>query len=61
MNKNDTGWFRFDYNNKPRLGLVIGPDTRPGTNNVVCLVPGGIKTFNVKKMEKVSNETTIIV
>jgi len=60
MNKHTTGWFRFLYSDKPRLGLVIGPDTRPNTNNVVCLTADGIKTFNVTKMEEVVDETTLI-
>ena len=59
MNKTQTGWFTFDYKNERRGGLVIGPDLRPNTNNVVCLTETGVRTFNVTKMEGVVDETVL--
>lgn len=61
MNKTQTGWFQFDYAGKARYGLVIGPDTRPNTNNVVCCTDKGVRTYNVNKMENVIDETSIYV
>lgn len=60
MDKQDTGWYRFDYNGKPRMGLVIGPDTRPGTNNAVILTEEGVRMYKYSKMENIINETTVI-
>ena len=59
MNKNTTGWLSFRYNDEVRNGLVIGPDTRPGTNNVVCCTADGIRTFKVEKMQDVIDETVL--
>lgn len=59
MNMTQTGWFRFRYNDKERLGFVIGPDLRPNTNNVVCLTADGTRAFNVAKMTEVVNETEL--
>jgi len=59
MNNTQTGWFKFTYDDKPRSGLVIGPDTRPNTNNVVCLTADGTRTFKVEKMNNVVDETVL--
>jgi hypothetical protein len=53
------GWMTFLYDGKARGGLIIGPDTRPGTNNVVCLTADGVRAFKVSKMEEVVDETTL--
>ena len=60
-NRNETGWLTFKYSDKERSGLAIGPDTRPGTNNVVVLTRDGVRTFNAQKMKDVVNETVIVV
>lgn len=37
------------YNGKPRFGLDMGDDERPGTNNRVVLTLDGVRTFNKDK------------
>ena len=59
MNKNKTGWLRFNYHDKPREGFAIGPDTRPNTNNIVCLTSEGVRMYTVDKMKDVVDETTL--
>lgn len=56
-----TGWLTFTYSDKPRMGFAIGPDTRPGTANLVVLTPDGTRTFNVTKMLNVANESELYV
>jgi hypothetical protein len=59
MNKTQTGWFRFQYDDKPRSGLIIGPDTRPNTNNVICLTVDGVRAFKCEKIKEAVNETVL--
>ena len=40
---------RCVYNGKPRFGLDLGDDERPGTNNRVVLTLDGIRTLNKDK------------
>ena len=61
MNINETGWLRFQYKLTERIGYAIGPDLRPGTNNLVVLTPDGTRTFNVDKMLNVVNESELYV
>lgn len=46
----------FVYNAKPRLGVNMGDDQRPGTNNLMVLTNEGIKAFNKAKMENLHRE-----
>jgi len=46
----------FVYNAKPRLGVDMGDDNRPGTNNLMVLTEQGIKAFNKSKMENLQYE-----
>lgn len=59
MNKTQTGWFKFEYDGKERGGLAIGPDTRPGTNNIVCLTVDGVRTFKCEKIKNLVDETVL--
>lgn len=43
-------WIKCVYNGKPRFGLDMGDDERPGTNNRVVLTLDGIRTFDKDKM-----------
>jgi len=58
---NETGWLRFQYKETERIGYAIGPDLRPGTNNLVVLTPDGTRTFTVTKMTEVVNESELYV
>lgn len=53
------GWITLMYDGKCRSGLAIGPDLRPGTNNVVVLTADGVRTFKCEKMENIVNETVL--
>lgn len=50
-------WAEFNYNDKPRLALILGPDTRPGTTNLICATPDGIRAFKPEKMENLRDVT----
>lgn len=50
-------WAEFEYDGKPRLALVMGPDTRPGTNNLICLTPDGVRAFKPEKMANLRDVT----
>jgi hypothetical protein len=47
---------RFVYNMKPRLGVDMGDDERPGTNNLMVLTADGIRAFTKTKMEDIQYE-----
>jgi hypothetical protein len=53
------GWLTFMYSDQTRMGYALGPDLRPGTNNLVVLTPDGTRTFNVSKMTQVVNESEL--
>lgn len=42
-------WVTLVYNGKPRFGLDMGDDERPGTNNRVVLTLDGVRTFDKDK------------
>ncbi len=56
----DNRYLSFIYNDKPRVGLALGPDTRPGTNNLACATLDGIRTFKQSKMFDIQDVTTVV-
>ncbi len=53
-----TAWWKFTYNGKPRVALVIGHDRR-GTGNLVCVTNEGIRSFKPGKMMGIEDFTTV--
>ena len=45
-------WVEFIYNDKPRCGLYVGDDTRPGTDNMMVQTVEGVRAFSRCKVEK---------
>lgn len=52
-------WIACVYNGKPRIGLDLGDDSRPGTNNRVVLTLDGIRTFKKDGMIGLRDVTTL--
>lgn len=52
-------WLKFDYNEKPRLGLDMGDDERPGTDNLCVHTIDGFRTFKKGQMVRVKDATTV--
>lgn len=53
-------WLQLEYNDKIRIGLDMGDDARPGSNNRVVITLDGIRTFNKDLMENVEDVTTLL-
>ena len=54
-------YLAFMYSGKPRVGLAVCDDDRPGTDNLVVITLDGIRTFKKSNMVSVRNVTTIEV
>lgn len=53
-------WIACFYNGKPRVGLDLGDDQRPGTRNRVVITLDGIRTFKTAQMFDLRDVTTIV-
>lgn len=49
------------YHGKPRVGLDLGDDTRPGTSNRVIITLDGIRTLKKDKMIALEDITTLVI
>lgn len=52
-------WLKFNYSGRPRMGLEVGDDPRPGTNNLMVATTEGFRTFNKDGMIGVTDATTL--
>jgi hypothetical protein len=52
-------WLACNYNGKSRVGLDLGDDKRPGTNNRVWRTLDGIRTFNKTKIKDIVDVTIL--
>jgi hypothetical protein len=52
-------WIECDYDGRRRLGLDLGDDPRPGTNNRAVYTLDGYRTFRKDKMFLVEDVTTL--
>ena len=54
-------WIACMYDGKPRAGLDLGSDPRPGTENLMVRTPDGIRTFRKDKILSLRDVTTFEV
>lgn len=55
----DNRYLSFLYSNKPRIGLDLGRDPRPGTKNRIFMTLDGLRTFHRAKMFDIVDVTTL--
>ena len=53
-------WWKFTYNGKPRVALIMGPDSR-GSGCLNAITGDGIRSFRPSKMLGIDDFSTIEV